>query len=109
MPFQQIHLTEKWDESFRDGNKHPDLVKTPLWHVASAIGRVSLTAPEMAKTYLSDPAARSQLTMFTLDKEELQRLNTDLLENPEKYEMILQGDNLIEMENKLVFKNYREL
>ena len=66
LPFQQIHLTEKWDQSFREG-QHPDLVHTPLYHLSKAIGRVSLTTPELAKAYLSNPANRQQMTMFTLD------------------------------------------
>ena len=54
MPFKQMHLTEKWDQSFRD-IKHPDLHKSPLYYISQALGRVSLTAPEMAKSWLTDP------------------------------------------------------
>jgi len=73
LPFQQIHLTEDWDKSFRD-MKHPDLWKTPLYYLSSAIGRVSLTTPELTKAYLTQPENRQQLTMFTLDKSELEKL-----------------------------------
>jgi hypothetical protein len=52
LPFQQIHLTEQWDKSFRD-MKHPDLWKTPLYYLSTAIGRVSLTTPELTKAYLT--------------------------------------------------------
>lgn len=52
LPFQQIHLKEKWDQCFRE-MQHPDLVKTPLHYISKALGRVSLTAPELAKVYLT--------------------------------------------------------
>jgi len=67
-------------------------------YLAKVIGKVSLTAPELAKSYLTDPELRGQMTMFTLDKRELEKLNTDILENPRKYEMIFEGTNLPEME-----------
>lgn len=87
LPFKQMHLTEKWDQCFRD-MKHPDLHKSPLYYIAEALGRVSLTAPEMAKSWLTDPENRELMTTITIDKNELDRINTDLLSNPEKYEMI---------------------
>lgn len=45
--------------------------QSPMHYVAKAIGKVSLTTPEMAKAWLTDPSLRDQMTMFTLDKEEL--------------------------------------
>lgn len=50
-------MTEKWDESFRNTN-HPDLIRTPLYYLSKAIGRVSLTEPELAKSYLTEPENR---------------------------------------------------
>ena len=66
-------MTEKWDESFRNGN-HPDLIRTPLYYLSQAIGRISLTEPELAKSYLTQPENRGQMTMFTLSKTELEKL-----------------------------------
>jgi len=48
-------------------------------YIAKAIGKVSLTAPELAKSYLTDPENRDRMTMFTLDKSELEKLNSDIL------------------------------
>lgn len=49
--------------------------RSPLSYLAKAIGRISITAPELSKAYLTDPSMRDQQTMFTLDKQELERLN----------------------------------
>lgn len=67
LPFQQMHLTEKWDQNWRR-QENPELWRSPLSYLSKAIGRVSLTMPELAKTYLTDPAQREAMTMFTLDK-----------------------------------------
>ena len=71
--------------------EHPDLQHTPLYYLSKAIGRVDLTIPELTQSYLTDPANREQMQMFTIDKDELEKLNDDILSNPEKYEMILRG------------------
>lgn len=92
-----MHLTEKWDECWRE-KTNPEMWKSPLSYLQKAIGKVSLTSPELAKSYLTDPELRDQMTMFTLDKRELEKLNSDILSDPEKYEMIFQGNTLPEMD-----------
>jgi hypothetical protein len=54
--------------------------------LSKVIGRVSLTTPELAKAYLSNPENRQQMTMFALEQNELEKLQIDVLSNPEKYE-----------------------
>jgi hypothetical protein len=39
----------------------------------------------MTKEYLTNPKAREQLSLLTLDKAELQRLRNDVLTDPDKY------------------------
>ena len=46
----------------------------------------------MTKLYLSDPEMAKQMTTFVFDKEQLQKLQKDLLENPGKYEELLMKD-----------------
>ena len=108
MPFQQIHMSEKWDKSFRD-QQHPDLHKSPLYYLSKVIGRVSITPPELTKAYITDPEKRNQLTMFTLNKSELEKLNEDVLSNPEKYEMIFRGHDIPEIDSYKVTKAQRDL
>lgn len=60
-----------------------------MHYVAKAIGKVSLTTPEMAKAWLTDPSLRDQMTMFTLDKEELQKLRDHITLNFNEWEMML--------------------
>jgi hypothetical protein len=102
LPFQQMHLTEKWDESWRD-QSNPELWRSPMSYLAKVIGKVSLTAPELAKSYLTEPELRGQMTMFTLDKRELEKLNSDILSDPQKYEMIFEGTNLPERDTGIAF------
>lgn len=64
---------------------HPHLERSPLHIISKAIGRVSLSPIEMTKDYLTNPNARDHLSMLTLDKSELHRLQTDVLNNPDKY------------------------
>ena len=40
------------------------------------------------------------MTAFTIDKSELEKLQTDVLKNPEKYEMIFTGHSNEEFEDK---------
>lgn len=88
LPYQSLHMKEKWDQSWRDGS-HPELVKSPLYLLSKAIGRISITTPELTKAYMTDPGNRDAMTMFTFNKSEIEKLNRDVISNPEKYEMIL--------------------
>jgi hypothetical protein len=81
-------MKEKWDQSWRDGS-HPELVKSPLYLLSKAIGRISITTPELTKAYMTDPGNRDAMTLFTFNKSEIEKLNRDVISNPEKYEMIL--------------------
>jgi hypothetical protein len=54
MPSKDIHLTEKWDETFRDMN-HPDIERSFLWQFSKAIGKVNIAPLELAKEYMSNP------------------------------------------------------
>jgi len=49
------------------------------------------------------------MTLFTLNKSELEKLNADILSNPEKYEMILSGNTVEETDNITVYKRQRDL
>ncbi len=82
---------------------------TPLYYLSKAIGRVSLTTPELAKTYLTNPANKNQMTMFTLDKNELEKLQIDVLSNPEKYEMLLSNYSVEIPDTKKSQKTDRDL
>lgn len=42
--------------------------------------------------------------MFTLNKSELEKLNEDVLANPEKYEMIFCGNDVPEIDNFKIAK-----
>jgi hypothetical protein len=49
------------------------------------------------------------MTMFTIDKKELEKLNTDILANPEKYEMLLVGNTIEEIDKVKVAQRTRDL
>lgn len=38
MPFKQIHMTEKWDTSYRD-QEHPDIQQSVMWHLSQVVGK----------------------------------------------------------------------
>ena len=62
------HLTEDWDQNWRDVD-HPELHYSPLFYVAKAIGKVSMTPVEMTRQYLTNPALREDMTALTIDEE----------------------------------------
>lgn len=82
------HLSESWEQSWRD-TEHPLIQKSPLYHLAKAIGRVTYSPSEMTKEYLTNPEMRDQLSMLTVDKNELLKLQEDLYKNPQKWTDIL--------------------
>ena len=69
--------------------EHPDIQRSVLWHLSKVIGKQSLAPQEMMRQYLTDPNFKNSTDVFTIDKKELEKLQKDLLENPEKYEEML--------------------
>ena len=67
------HLSESWDKNWRSFS-HPLIEKSPLYHLSKAIGRVSISPIELTREYLTNPDAREQLSMLTVDKKELLKL-----------------------------------
>ena len=55
--FTLPHLNEEWGQNWREVD-HPELHYSPLYYVAKAIGKVSLTPVEMTREYLTNPAVR---------------------------------------------------
>ena len=60
-----------------------------MYHISKAIGRVSFSPIELTKEYLTKPDMRNQLSMLTVDKAELLKLQEDLYANPQKWTEIL--------------------
>ena len=82
MPYKTPHLTEKWDESFRDMD-HPNITRSPLYYISKAVGRVNLAPAELARAYLTGgPEMRRKLQLVTFDESELRKLQVDILANP---------------------------
>jgi hypothetical protein len=67
------HFTEDHNQNWRDVD-HPELHWSPLYYVAKAIGKVSLTPVELTREYLTNPKARTEMTALTIDEEALLRL-----------------------------------
>ncbi len=59
--------------------------------MSKAVGKATLAPVEIAKEYLSNPQLAKQLTHYTFDLKELKNLRTDVLDNPEKYQKILES------------------
>ena len=81
------HCTESWEKSWRD-TPHPNIEKSPLFHLSKAIGRVEMSPVELTKEYLTNPSLRKQFSMLTVDKTELLKIQDDVYANPQKYEGI---------------------
>ena len=81
------HLSENWEKSWRDV-PHPLIEKSPLYHLSKAIGRVTYSPIELSQEYLTNPQLRDQLSMLTIDKNELLKIQDDIYQNPQKYEAI---------------------
>ena len=92
MPLKEPHLTEKWDgrQSYRE-MQHPDLNQSFLSFLSSAVGRVSTAPANLARAYLTDPKVAKSTDLYTFDRAELERLRTDVLAHPEKYELALRA------------------
>ena len=109
LPHKEPHLKENWDgpARFREMN-HPEASSSFLTHLSKAVNKGSIAPPELARSYLTNPATSKTLTLFTFDKEELNRLRADILAYPEKYEIALRskikeerlGDNQIMKKKK---------
>jgi len=56
-----------------------------MWHLMKAVGKVSLTTPQMVKVFLTDVNQRDNMSMLTFNKEELLKIQDDVYADPEKY------------------------
>lgn len=85
MPKREPHLTEKWDEAWRDV-EHPDIKRSPMYYISKALNRHNLAPKELAAAYLTgDIKTREKLSVVTFDEAELRRLQADVMEDPQKY------------------------
>ena len=78
--------------------EHPQIASSPLYHLSKAVGKVSLTPLELTREYLTNPEARDKMTMLTLDKDELLRLQDDVFNDPLKYKKMFES---VSMEEEL--------
>ena len=65
---------------------HPAIERSPIHHISKAVGRASLTPIELTREFLTNPQAREGMSVLTLDKEELLKLQDDVFKDPLKYE-----------------------
>ena len=90
LPHKEPLMKEQWDGNVTLREmEHPDIKQSFLWHLSSAVGKLTLAQAELAKNFLTDPKTAQALTTYTFDKTELERLRADSLENPAKYEAAL--------------------
>ena len=67
MPFKQIHLTEGFQQSFREV-EHPEIQQSVMWHLSKVVGKANLAPVEMMKSYLTDPKMAEETTTYVFDK-----------------------------------------
>ena len=67
------HLSEDWSKSWRDG-AHPGIEKSPLYHLSKAMGRVTFNPIQLTQDYLTKPELRSELSLLTIDRDELLKI-----------------------------------
>jgi hypothetical protein len=91
MPFKMPHLTEGFQENFRE-QEHPQIQQSVMWHLSKVVGKANLAPIEMIKSYLTDPKRAKEVTTYVFDKDQLKKMQKDLIENPEKYEEMLRQD-----------------
>lgn len=95
MPYKAMHIQQDFDKGLRDV-EHPMIQQSVMWHLSEVVGKANLSPEVMMKTYLTDPESAKEMTSYVFDKEALQKLQRDLLENPEKYEKLLVQDHSTE-------------
>jgi hypothetical protein len=113
MPFKEIHITENWEETYLD-KEHPELHRSVLYHISKAVGKVNIAPLEIAKEYLTNPKIAKEYNLLTFDKDQLKALRREVLENPQKYQMILsnetgmyaRNDKKIELDEEIKIKEY---
>ncbi len=60
-----------------------------MYHLSKVIGKATIAPYESIKLFLTDPIAAKSLSTYVFDKQQLENLRKDLIENSEKYEQIL--------------------
>jgi hypothetical protein len=84
--------------------EHPQIASSPLYQLSKAVERVSLTPLELTREYLTNPDARDKMTVLTLDKDELLRLQEDVFNDPLKYRKMFES---VSMEDELRAEHVR--